>query len=332
MSVKAHSGNPSFHSGRLWFGDFAFGPTAVVYRKTGARVPFSRSLAQELASWFAYFFAVREEAGRTPRSFTMAFSPDRGRPWYLIWPVMRLAGGRLAPASNADVVMHFEDATWSHNAPPAAPAHARFINFGCADVSKSRIAAAFETAFGYPLALDPERHAGPAVEKSELNGAHDGRVVMCPTTPRPQHVYQKLIDNRAQRPSRNRTQRVELVEDFRCPTIGGRPMCVFIKRRPLATRFANLNSEVELAAPEHLFSADELFRIGAFTRLMGLDWGGVDVLRDRAEGRLYIVDANKTDMGPPTALPLSDKLAATRLLAQAFRDFIGLRREFDAGR
>jgi hypothetical protein len=48
----------------------------------------------------------------------------------------------------------------------------------------------------------------------------------------------------------------------------------------------------------------------------------LDVLRDATEGRLYIVDANKTDMGPPTALPLSDKLHATRTLAKAFRAFV----------
>jgi hypothetical protein len=75
-----------------------------------------------------------------------------------------------------------------------------------------------------------------------------------------------------------------------------------------------------------------LLRIREFARLLGLDWGGLDVLRDRAEGRLYIVDANKTDMGPPTALPLADKLAATRLLARAFREFVGLARENEAER
>jgi hypothetical protein len=233
---------------------------------------------------------------------------------------MRLAGGRLAPASEADVVMHFEDATWSPNAPPATKAGARLINFDCVDVSKSRIAAAFEAAFGYELALDPAAHRGPAVEKSELNGAHDGRIVACPSPARPGYVYQRLIDNRA---AQRGGDGAELVEDFRCPTVGGRPVCVFIKRRAIATRFANQNCEVELTTPERVFSPDEIARIGDFARRLGLDWGGVDVLRDRAEGRLYIVDANKTDMGPPIALPLSDKLAATRALARALCDFVG---------
>ena len=50
--------------------------------------------------------------------------------------------------------------------------------------------------------------------------------------------------------------------------------------------------------------------------------GACLLLRDASEGRLYIVDANKTDMGPPTALPLADKLHATRTLAKAFRVFV----------
>jgi hypothetical protein len=190
---------------------------------------------------------------------------------------------------------------------------AQLINFGCPDVSKTRIAAAFEAAFGYPLAVDPTQRAGPAVEKSEINGAHDGRIVQCPAHRLPRRAYQRLIDNRSATP--------DMVEDLRTCTVGGRPICVFIKRRPVAERFQNTNVDVVFRAPDEMFSADEIERIGAFTREMGLDWGALDVLRDRSDGRLYIVDANKTDMGPPIALPLADKMKATRLLAEAFRAY-----------
>ncbi len=60
-----------------------------------------------------------------------------------------------------------------------------------------------------------------------------------------------------------------------------------------------------LADPLTYFSAAELAQISEFARLIGLEWGGVDVLRDRTDGRLPIVDANKTDMGPPIALQLA---------------------------
>jgi hypothetical protein len=108
---------------------------------------------------------------------------------------------------------------------------------------------------------------------------------------------------------------------MRTPTVGGRPACVFLKRRRIGERFANANAEVILARPEDVYSPAEMAAIAAFCDRLGLDWGGLDVLRDATEGRLYIVDANKTDMGPPTALPLADKLHATRILAKAFRAF-----------
>jgi hypothetical protein len=181
-------------------------------------------------------------------------------------------------------------------------------------VSKSNVARACAAAFGHPLAVDPRLHVGPAVEKSEINAAHDGRIVQCPTQPAPGRVYQRVVDNRGADPS--------LVEDLRTCTVGGNPVVVFIKRRPVTKRFQNTNTDVVLRTPEEVFSAAEIAQISAFTREIGLDWGGVDVLRDRTDGTLYIVDANKTDMGPPITLNLPDKLIATRKLAAAFRDFV----------
>jgi hypothetical protein len=63
-----------------------------------------------------------------------------------------------------------------------------------------------------------------------------------------------------------------------------------------------------------------------------MDWGGLDILRDRRTKQIYIVDANKTDMGPPLALPLADKMRATRLLASALRRYVWVARNQTAGR
>jgi len=93
---------------------------------------------------------------------------------------------------------------------------------------------------------------------------------------------------------------------------------MFIKRRPVSSRFANMNSEVELSHADAHFTSDERDKLAAFTRAMKLDWGGLDVLRDRHDGRIYVVDVNKTDMGPPTALSLPDQVRAARGLARSF--------------
>ncbi|MBI3437079.1 MAG: hypothetical protein HY054_00190 [Proteobacteria bacterium] len=288
--------------------------TGLVVRKTGARVPYSPSVIAEVAAWFHYFLAVRA-APPIGAPFTIAFTPERARPWYLVWAVSRMAGARLSnDTSAADVVMHFEDATITPNkAPLKLKRGATLINFHCPDVSKTRIALSFERATGRTLTLDPTQHTGLAVEKSEINGAHDGHVVQCPAHWLPGKAYQRLIDNRG--------SDLTMVDDLRTCTVGGQPVCVFIKRRPLAKRFQNTNTEVLFRMPAEVFSAEEMDQITAFTRELGMDWGAIDVLRHRADGKLYVVDANKTDMGPPIALPLADKMKATRLLAEAFRVF-----------
>ena len=69
---------------------------------------------------------------------------------------------------------------------------------------------------------------------------------------------------------------------------------------------------------DKVYSAEELDIIRKFAAGINLDWGGVDVLRDRNTGKIHIVDANKTDMGPPVALALGSKLRSTRRMAKGF--------------
>lgn len=303
-------------SGKVWLKDFEFGLTGLTVRKTGARVPYSPSVLKQVYAWFAYFFSAQRIEPATPH-FTITFSPERARPWYLIWAVSRAAGAKyVKDAALADVVMQFEDATYSPNDPPTRiKAGAKLVNFGARDVSKTNVSRASAAAFGHPLAIDPTTHIGPAVEKSEINAAHDGRIVQCPTQPIPGRVYQRVIDNRM-------ASNPDLVEDLRTCTVGGKAVCVFLKRRQVTKRFLNTNTDVQLARPEDVFSPAELEQISAFTREIGLDWGGVDVLRERTDGSLHIVDANKTDMGPPIGLNLPDKIIATCMLAQAFRAYV----------
>ncbi|MGQ0533566.1 MAG: hypothetical protein ACT4OF_12885 [Caulobacteraceae bacterium] len=303
-------------SGSVWLKDFEFGLTGLTVRKTGARVPYSPSVISQVTAWFRYFFAAKAIPALAP-NFTIAFTPERARPWYLVFSVSRAAGAKLVKdASQADVVMHFEDSTYSPNDPPAKlKTGVKMVNFGCRDVSKTNVARACAAAFGNPLAINPMRFTGQAVEKSEINAAHDGRIVQCPTQAIPGRAYQRVVDNRI-------NADLSLVEDLRTCTIGGKPVLVFIKRREVTKRFLNTNTEVLLRSPEEVFSRGELDQISAFTREIGLDWGGVDVLRDRNDGKLYIVDANKTDMGPPIGLNLPDKIKATYMLRDAFRKFV----------
>lgn len=301
-----------------WWRDFEYANGVLHVRKTGVDVPVGAGVAMEAASWLAFHacveatrLAVRADGPK------LWFALDRPRPWYLLWPVMQLAGIRIvARREDAECIFIFDDRTHTHIDGSLQAGSA--LNGGCLNVSKSKVVAVFEAVFDRPLSVDPQTWDGAMVAKSELNGVHDGRVLTGPRAAEAGQVYQRLIETAGAD---------GCVEDLRCPTVGGRIPLVFIKRRPVERRFENTNSSVTLAAPSAVFTQTELDQLSAFCREMKLDWGGLDVLRDRKSGALYVVDVNKTDMGPPIALPMKDKMRAVRTLAAALRAFLEERRE-----
>ena len=260
-----------------------------------------------MAIWTGCYLAVRLAALRHlgRRRPAIWFTPVVPHPRYMVRLAALWAGIRVARSPEAaDAAFFFDDATVS--APPP-PRHARALNFACADISKSRVAAVFAAVFGYPLAVDPAAWRGPAVAKSEANGTHDGRVVACPCPARPGVVYQRLIDSVAG----------GVATDLRTQVVDGRVVAVWIKRRDAAARFRPANRDAALADPAAVFSPAETAHLVDFVAAMGADWAGLDVLRDRTDGRIYVVDVNKTDAGPIIALPFGQKLRSIAILARA---------------
>lgn len=51
-------------------------------------------------------------------------------------------------------------------------------------------------------------------------------------------------------------------------------------------------------SPADIFSAAELAQLLDFGARIGLEYGELDVLRDRDSGRIYVVDVNRTPYGP----------------------------------
>ena len=50
--------------------------------------------------------------------------------------------------------------------------------------------------------------------------------------------------------------------------------------------------------------------------------GGLDILRDRQDGQIYIVDVNKTDLGPLIALSWVDKIRSMTRLGRALERLV----------
>lgn len=298
-----------------FFSDFEFSGGGVVAKETGAQIRWSPEFARDafrIASFIGLVQGVRAARivkGREPRA-RISFFPKKPRSYYAIWPVCQLADVKIVDdPAEADLHFFFEDREF-RTAPLHAPSNRPAFNVGCFDIRKSVVSRVFEEVFGYGLLIDPKMHRGEAVEKSELNGKHDGRIIICPfAEPRAGHVYQRLIDN---------TFDGRDFVDIRTPVVGGKAPFVYLKRRTRDLRFSNENRRVDLAPVDALLSKNEQAQIAEFARAMALDFGGLDILRDRADGRIYIVDANKTDMGPPSALASNDKLTAMRGLADAF--------------
>ena len=70
------------------------------------------------------------------------------------------------------------------------------------------------------------------------------------------------------------------------------------KKRFVDKDFANKSATL-VKNINKILSIDEAEKIRLFCERMKLDYCELDVLRDKNNGRIYIVDANSTPAGPP---------------------------------
>ena len=298
-----------------WLSDFGWHDGKVVIRKTGITLGISWPLLNEIAHWAVYLAIlkivyVQRRLSRRARS-RIWFAPDRPRPWYLVRGAAIWAGIDVAESPDtATAALYFDDSTIGT---PASVTTALRLNHRCNDITKSHVAEIFAEVFGYPLTVDPRTSIGEIVEKPEKNGVHGGRIVTAPLPPRPDYTYQRVVDTRDEE---------GCCRDLRTPCAGGAPVVVWAKTKTPEGRFSINNRRAVLADPADIYSRDELERIKIFTQRMGLDWGGLDILRDRNDGRIYIVDVNKTDLGPVIALSWRDKIVSMHRLGRALRALV----------
>ncbi|QKT03353.1 hypothetical protein HUS23_05820 [Ectothiorhodospiraceae bacterium 2226] len=226
---------------------------------------------------------------------TVLFYPQLPIDNYVIYKLCGILGYKLVndPRRRHDVAVHLFSST---RAEPGdvlrLPKGGPLINGRLRDTSKTAVAAAFERSFGYALKVDPTRYEGKAVEKAEDNGVHDARVVDCPLPPeavRACYTYQKAVDN---------TLPDGGFLDYRVPVHGYSVPLVFCKHVMPGAQFQSCYSRVDVRAPHQVFDREELAKIVAFARDFGLEFGELDVLRDRTDGRIYIVDVNNVPVGP----------------------------------
>lgn len=147
-------------------------------------------------------------------------------------------------------------------------------NLGCYDVSKSRVMMIWEIVSGRPFQIDPTTHEGIAVEKSDLQYKHDGRLVTCPNVAIEGKVYQRFINPK---PFIEHRVFYHWGVDF-----------VINKRKEDIWGWEGV--EIDYKQPLDVFSKEEVRQIDDFCTIFGLDFGELDILRD--ETGIYVIDVN----------------------------------------
>lgn len=166
----------------------------------------------------------------------------------------------------------------------------KVINFNCNDISKERVEEYFSEVFGYSSFIDPLSYQGKAVEKNNLNGRHQAKIIECPIqTTKEGFVYQKLLKT---------SEDDSVFVDLRLSIVANEIPIVYKRYKGISNRFDVIETYEQFTA-EQLFSKDEIQKIIKVCQLMALDFGEIDCVRHIDDNRLYIIDINNTPHQPP---------------------------------
>lgn len=267
------------------------------------------AMLKNVANWW-FVLSTLVRTGKRPDG--VLCYPDYPGSRTIIRKVCRSLGLEVhnRPDRKHRVALVYQDATVIQ--PEAIkPISKEAINYQCLDISKDAVDEVFFAVFGYGTRINPKTWTGRAVEKSLENAVHDGKVVDCPVAePRKDAIYQVLIDN---------SNAKNEVVDMRVAITGNELSLLYLKHKSLEQRFTNETHLSQLAPIHEHLSDGEVTKILQFTKAFGLDYGELDVLRDRASNRIYIVDVNKTAYGPPAHLSRAEAHKAVRVLAESFK-------------
>ena len=247
---------------------------------------------------------------------TIFFYPDYPHENYIIRKLCAYGGieATSRPDFPFDVGFFFTDQTFA-SSPESSRTDRTFINVHCTDISKSNVQSEFENAFGYSLSVDPCSYTGYAIEKSNKNAKKDATVVSCPIeSVKSFQVYQKYIDNKIGE---------NIYLDYRTTIIGNSiPSVVKKYWRDDKGQMPGTVVEAVAARPQEVFTPKEIKDILCFADNMGMDFGELDILRDNQSGRIYIVDANNTPIGPRKELSDRDYHKVLSRMLAAFHQHL----------
>jgi hypothetical protein len=275
--------------------------------------------------------AARFRIAHVVRSLRELVRSTRGHPRIVFYPhfptrksaidrACRYAGFAMSnnPRRRADILVKWTGSDgWSEHIPELEVRGREVVNGNLRSIGKQHCMNVFEEVFEVPFEIDPTTHYGPAIRKSDGNARHDAVILDCPIRSAEVvagQVYQRYID----------TIRPDgLMEELRVVVVGSKAVLTFVKhRRPDRWFDALENDRVALLSPDALFSSMELDNLHRFSEDLGLDYGEMDVLRDR-DGQIFVTDVNPTPFGPPNALKPAAFAASSLWIGYALADAYG---------
>lgn len=273
------------------------------------RVSFFEALGKELRYMVACVRSLLKHHGCIKRLLTYPELPGSKS---IIFKIAKHKGWAMTnnPKKKIVLALAWQDRTLRDDFPILHELNNKLpvLNLHCNNILKTYVDDFFYEVFGYKTRIDPMLHHGVAVCKSEMNATHSGEIVDCPVAKvKDSCIYQIVINNRDENGR---------YEDIRVPVAGNTIPFIYIKLKEPESRFETKASQVLLKEPDALLSADEQHKILRFSQIIGLQFGEVDVLRNRDDGRIYIVDVNNTPYGPPANLDEEGRQTAITKLSE----------------
>lgn len=240
------------------------------------------------------------------KSGSLAFSHGYPRPFSVIVEVCaKLDWAIIRAKKKASALTIF----WPLTEDVYPPQPSNWINSRCTDINKDTVSKIFESTFGYGYEINPRSHIGKYVRKSLVNGRHDGTIFETTSDPIPGYFYQRLINNVVG----------DEVEEIRLIVIGGVLDICYLKRHSMENRFLIPSTSVKVLDTSSLVSDEEVRCVSRMCDEIGLEYGEIDALRDFDDGKLYIIDVNRTPAGPPRIFDKEQADYVVGIMAEAFK-------------
>jgi len=219
---------------------------------------------------------------------------------------------QYTPAKKIDLMINFQDYTYSLLNIEEYISKQNFpnnlneiicINLNCNDISKTKVSKVHKKVFQYRIDVDPLKFHGKAVEKSDINGLHDGKIIQCPIKKSQllkNKVYNIFID----------TKHKNHCYQYRVFYINKVLPFMYVTKKLAKLPFSGASNSIKtyMVKTKDYFSSKEINQIQKFFKEFKCDMGEVDILRDRNSGLIYIVDLSNTPGMNSKVFSLKDKM------------------------